>query len=94
MTKTYRPASSYVGSSEEARQAQLENLLRGRAKRARKALVKPPSLKDPAYRTDIIRFAEEQFYIPETRKPIVLEPFQKKDILKPLFYAEDRPTMA
>jgi phage terminase large subunit-like protein len=94
MTKTYRSASSYVGSTEEARQAQLENLLRGRAKRARKALVKPPSLKDPAYETDIIRFAEEQFYIPETRKPIVLEPFQKKDILKPIFYAEDRPTMA
>ncbi|MQY58153.1 MAG: hypothetical protein GH144_00895 [Clostridia bacterium] len=94
MTKTYRPASSYVGSSEEARQAQLENLLRGRAKRARKALVKPPSLKDPAYRTDIIRFAEEQFYIPETRKPIILEDFQKEKILKPIFYGEDRPTMS
>ncbi|MBA7677375.1 hypothetical protein ES703_85632 [subsurface metagenome] len=94
MTKTYRPASSYVGSTEEARKAQLENLLRGRARRAKKAFVKPPSLKDPAYETDIIRFAEEQFYIPETRKPIVLEPFQKKDILKPLFYEEDRPTMA
>jgi len=94
MTKTYRPASSYVGSTEESRQAQLENLLRGRAKRARKALVKPPSLRDPAYRTDIIRFAEEQFYIPESRRPIILEPFQKKEILKPLFYGEDRPTMA
>jgi len=94
MTKTYRPASSYIGSTEETRQAQLENLLRGRIKRARKALVKSPSLKDPAYRTDIIRFAQEQFYIPETRKPIVLEDYQKKDILKPLFYGEDRPTMA
>ena len=94
MTKTYRPASSYVGSTEEARQAQMENLLRGRAKRARKALVKPPSLRDPAYETDIIRFAEEQFYIPETRKPIVLEPFQKEKILKPIFYGKDRPTMS
>ncbi len=94
MTKTYRPASSYLGTSEEARQTQLANLLRGRAKRARKSLVKPPSLKNPAYRTDIIKFAEEQFYIPETRKPIVLESFQKKDILQPIFYGETRPTMA
>lgn len=93
MTKGYRPASSYLGTG-EARQAQLNNLLQGRAKRARKALVKPPSLKDPAYKTDIIKFAEEQFYIPETRKPIVLEDFQKEKILKPIFYGEDRPTMA
>ncbi len=94
MPKGYRSQDSYLGRTEEARERQRENLLRGRAKRARKALVKPPSLKDPAYKTDIIKFAEEQFYIPETRKPIVLEGFQKKDILKPLFYGEDRPTMA
>ncbi|MQY58853.1 MAG: hypothetical protein GH144_04485, partial [Clostridia bacterium] len=71
MPRTYRPASSYLGTTEEARQAQLTNLIRGRTKRARKALVKPPSLRDPAYETDIIRFAEEQFFIIETRKPIV-----------------------
>ena len=93
MSKNYRPASSYLGTG-EARQRQLENLLQGRAKRARKALAKPPSLKDPAYKTDIIKFAEEQFYIPETRKPIVLEDFQKEKILRPIFYGEDRPTMA
>lgn len=94
MAKTYRPANSYLGTTEESRQRQRENLLIGRAKRARKALVKPPSLKDPAYKTDIIKFAQEQFYIPESRKPIILEDFQKKDILKPIFYGEDRPTMA
>ncbi|GAI98821.1 unnamed protein product, partial [marine sediment metagenome] len=62
--------------------------------RARKSLVKPPSLKNPAYRTDIIKFAQEQFYIPETRKPIVLEDWQKKELLRPVFYGDDRPTMA
>jgi len=94
MTKGYRPANSYLGSTEEARERQRENLLRGRAKRARRAGVKPPSLKDPAYKTDIIKFAEEQFYIPETRKPIILENYQKEEILKPIFYTEGRPTMA
>jgi len=94
MTKSYRPASSYLGTTEEAREQQLANLLRGRAKRARRALAKPPSLRDPEYKTNIIKFAEEQFYIPETRKPIVLEEFQKEKLLKPLFYKETRPTMA
>lgn len=91
---TYIPKKKFLGKTEESRQRQLENLLVGRTKRARKALVKPPSLKDPAYKTDIIKFAEEQFYIPETRKPIVLEDFQKEKIIKPIFYGEDRPTMA
>ncbi|MBA7678507.1 hypothetical protein ES703_86783 [subsurface metagenome] len=78
----------------EKRERSLSNLLQGRVMRARKALVKPPSLRDPAYEADIIKFAGEQFYIPETRKPIVLEDFQKEKILKPIFYGEDRPTMA
>ena len=90
----YTPKKEFLGKTEETRQRQLENLLQGRAKRPRKALVKPPSLRDPGYKTDIIKFAEEQFYIPETRKPIVLEDFQKEEIIKPLFYGEDRPTMA
>lgn len=30
------------------------------------------------YRSDICAFAEEQFYLPETKKPIVLEPHQKR----------------
>jgi phage terminase large subunit-like protein len=94
MPRTYRPASSYLGTTEEARQAQLTNLIRGRTKRARKALVKPPSLRDPAYETDIIRFAEEQFFIIETRKPIVLEDWQKEELLRPVFCGSNRPTMA
>ncbi len=68
--------------------------MRGRVKRAKSTEAKSPSLKNPEYKTNIIKFAEEQFYIPETRKPIVLEEFQKEEILRPLFYKENRPTMA
>jgi len=46
------------------------------------------------YRKDIIQFAEEQFYIPETRKPIILQPFQKEEIFLPLFYGDRPYTMA
>ena len=41
MTKEYRSLDSYLGRTEEARERQRENLLRGRAKRARHAEVKP-----------------------------------------------------
>lgn len=94
-TRGYRSKDSYYSKDSEKRARSLANLNRkGRSKTVnRSSTLKPPSLNDPAYRTDIIRFAEEQFYIPETRKPIVLEDFQKEKILKPLFYGEDRPTM-
>ncbi len=95
MTRGYRPKESYVSQDPEKRARSLANLnRRGRAKGVKRSnALKPPSLNDPAYKTDIIKFAEEQFYIPETRKPIVLEGFQKEKIIKPLFYGEDRPTM-
>ena len=89
-----RTAESYLSRDPEKRGKSLANLLQGRVTRARRAEVKPPSLKDPAYRTDIVKFAEEQFYIIETRRPIILEDFQKEKILKPIFYGEDRPTMS
>ena len=89
-----RTAESYLSRDPEKRGKSLANLLQGRVTRARRAEVKPPSLKDPAYRTDIIKFAEEQFYIIETRRPIVLEDFQKEKILKPIFYGDNRPTMS
>jgi hypothetical protein len=38
------------------------------------------------YASDPILFEEEQFVLPETRKPIKLEPWQRDWILKPLFY--------
>jgi len=63
-------------------------------RRARKAEAKAPRFNDPAYKVDVIKFSEGHFFIPETRQPIILQDFQKREILEPLFYAEQRPTMA
>ena len=38
-----------------------------------------------AYKNNIIGYLEDQFYIPETKSPIVLEQWQKEKILVPLF---------
>lgn len=38
------------------------------------------------YNTDVIAFLEEQYIVPETGKLIVLEEWQKEEILRPLFY--------
>ncbi len=54
-------------------------------KRARKAEARAPRFNDPAYRVDIIKFSEQQFFIPETKQPTILEDFQKEKILKPFF---------
>jgi len=84
----------YLGKTPEAITAQQANLLKGRLKHAMRAEAKAPRFNDPIYGGDVIKFGEQQFFIPETRKPIILEDFQKKEILGPLFYAEKRPTMA
>lgn len=41
------------------------------------------------YRRDIVAFTEDQFIVPETRRLIKLEDWQKELILKPLFYDVD-----
>jgi len=61
---------------------------------ARMPAIAPLKLGDPKYKTDIIKFAREQFYIPETKSPIILEEWQKEEILKPLFYGDRSYTMA
>lgn len=94
MSKGYRPASSFISNDPEKRQRQLANLAQNRLKRAIKTEAKAPKFNNPAYKTDIIKFAQEQFFIPETRQPIIFENYQKKEILEPLFYVEQRPTMA
>ena len=94
MPNKYRPTSSYISDDPEKRESQLANLVKNRLKRAKKPAVSPPKITDPEYKTDIIKFAEEQFYIPETKKPIVLEEWQKKEILEPLFYGDREQTMA
>ncbi|MBA7495101.1 hypothetical protein ES702_05680 [subsurface metagenome] len=94
MSKKYRPASSYTSDDPQKREAQLANLVGNRLKRAKKPAVSPPKITNPEYKTDIIKFGQEQFYIPETKKPIVLEEWQKKEILEPLFYGDREQTMA
>lgn len=41
------------------------------------------------YNTDIIAFLEDQYVLPETGRTIVLEEWQKEEILRPLFYDLD-----
>ena len=84
-SKGYRPPSSYHSKDYEKRMAQLANLKKGREK---KILGEKTPENDPfhnVYKNDIIRYLEEQFYLPETKKPIVLEEWQKRKILVPLF---------
>ncbi|MBA7489785.1 hypothetical protein ES702_00319 [subsurface metagenome] len=90
----YVKKGAYLSGDPEKREAQLQNLVQNRMRRAKRGEFLPGPLNNPDYENDIIKFLEEQFFIPETKRPIVLEPFQKEKILKPLFY-EDRPyTMA
>ncbi|MBA7496502.1 hypothetical protein ES702_07111 [subsurface metagenome] len=89
----YVKKSAYLSLDPEKRDAQLQNLVQNRMRRAKKGEFIPGPPNEPAYINDIIRFLEEQFFIPESRKPIVLEQFQKEDILKPLFYGEREYTM-
>jgi len=90
----YVKKNAYISVDPEKRQAQLENLVQNRMKRSKEPAVKARKITDPLYKTDIIKFAEEQFYIPETKKPIKLEEWQKEEILKPLFYGDREATMA
>lgn len=90
----YIKKDQYISQDPEKRQRQLQNLVYNRLKTAKKTDVIAPKLQDFDYSQDIIRFLEEQFYIPETKRPIVLEDFQKEKILKPLFYGDRPYTMA
>ncbi|MFA5038413.1 MAG: terminase large subunit [Candidatus Omnitrophota bacterium] len=40
---------------------------------------------DPCYKHDIVNYLSDHFYVVETKAPIVLEPWQKDQILTPLF---------
>ncbi|MBA7565883.1 hypothetical protein ES695_12920 [Candidatus Atribacteria bacterium 1244-E10-H5-B2] len=87
----FRTKESFCANTAEAKERSQEGLRRYREKE------KTP-IADfftvQKYRRDIIQFAEEQFYIPETRKPIILEEFQKDKIFRPLFYGDREFTMA
>ncbi|MQY65178.1 MAG: hypothetical protein GH147_01665, partial [Clostridia bacterium] len=87
----FRPKSSFCANTTEAKERTQEGLKKWREKE------KTPIgdfFTIQKYKGDIINFAEEQFYIPETRKPIVLQEFQKDKIFRPLFYGDRPYTMA
>lgn len=66
---------------------QIKAMQKGREKsRQKKAKLTPLRLTSKKYKNDIVRFANEQFFI-ETKKPIVLESFQIEEIINPLFYS-------
>ncbi|GAH31280.1 unnamed protein product, partial [marine sediment metagenome] len=90
----YVKKGAYLSPDPEKREAQLQNLVQNRMRRLRKGEFIPGPLNDPNYLGDIIRFLQEQFFIPETKAPIALENFQKEKILKPLFYGNRPYTMA
>jgi len=86
----YRSKESYRGKTPEARERQLAGLKSMRNKTGRPPL--DPLLKgegadpfDVKYKNDIISYLERHYYIPETKKPVVLEEWQKNKIFLPLF---------
>ena len=90
-TKGYRPPSSYHSKDPLKREKQLANLMRGRKKRQ----IKPQECisTDPhieKYRYDIIGWLETFYFIPETKKSIALEDWQKERIFKSLFEPDSR----
>ncbi len=91
----YRPPESYRSKDPEARARQLANLKPG----SRKATVKPLSsstidaVRCPwKYKRDVIGHIEDHFYIPETKKPIVLLDWQRK-VLQDIFEVKQRPSL-
>lgn len=90
----YVKKGAYLSLDPEKREAQLQNLVQNRMRRAKRGEFMPGPLNNPDYENDVIKFLEEQFFIPETKKPIILESFQKEKILKPLFYGDRPYTMA
>lgn len=90
----YIPKNKFISPDPARREKQLANLVQNRLRRSKSPAVAPLKIDNPEYKTDIIKFGNEQFYIPETRSPIILEEWQKEEILKPLFYGDRNYTMA
>ena len=89
MGKWYRHARSYISKDPEKRQRQLDNLKCGRHKKPIKAKSPGDDPFSDVYKDDICSYLEKQFYIVETKRPVILEDWQKERILKPLFSVDD-----
>ena len=92
-TPWYRPPESYRSQDPEKRARQLANLKYGHGMKgkSKKALHAKSPEGDPfheSFKADPIGFIERHYYV-ETKAPIVLEPWQKTEILEPLFAVDD-----
>ena len=85
----YIPNSAYISKDPEKRANQLKNLKHGYKKSLAVRAAKSPC-DDPFHPMDIITYLQRHFYLQETKKPVVLEDWQKEKIFKPLFKVDDR----
>lgn len=85
--KRYRSAKTWFGKTPGARARQLANLKRGNSRGTPISAIEQSKTDpfDPIYKGDVCRYIEDHFYIVETKKPIILESWQKDMILQPLF---------
>lgn len=83
----YRPTHSYCSKDPAKRDRQLANLKGGRVGGKPIAVEKDPKTDpfDPCYKGDICRYLEDHFFVVETKAPIILESWQKDQVLRPLF---------
>jgi len=90
----FRPKSSFLPSTEEEREALKVRQKAGQKKYyENKALLKTIEVKKEVqkspfatdYKDDIIKYLQDQYYIIETKEPVVLEAWQKTRIFEPLF---------
>jgi len=94
VTIPYTPKKAFLSKDPEKRQSQLANLKQNWGKsKPREIEGVLPKWDIKAYKGDIIGFSG-QFVVPETRKPIVLEDWQVDNFFKPIFYSEEKPSLA
>lgn len=84
----YRSRESHIGKTPKARAAQLANLKRGKSPPGA-IRSKPPS----SYADNPIGFIESEFYVIETREPIILLDFEI-ELLTDLFLRKVKPNLA
>ena len=90
----YRSKDSYISKDPEKRAKQLAGLKS--TPRAGRPTIEDPLLKgegkdpfDVTFKYDIVKFLERHYYLPETRKPVLLEAWQIERIFNPLFQIGD-----
>jgi len=89
-----RTAESYLSRDPEKRERSLANLRQNWGKsRLRRIKGDLPRWDIEAYAGDIVKFSE-QFVIPETQAPIILEDWQVDNFFKPVFYEKEKPSLA